>query len=203
MSTVKTIGTNIWLNSTVIFGEQVTVGHGSCVGYGNDTSTVTRIGNQVQIGAFCVIHIGAIIEDQAEVDHYCRVGSGSVIGQKTKLLYGVQIFDEVKIGQNCIIGGDLADRVIVEDNVTYMGEIAHSHRNPNLDWDSTEEPSPTIKYGSVVGVNSLIIGGVSIGPQAYIAAGEVVRHDIPPRTVLYKGKMSSIDDWRGVIRVRD
>jgi len=201
MAKITTIGSGVWVHERVSFGSSVKVGHASCIGYGEDDAK-TVIGNGVSIGAFCLISLGVTIHDDVELDHYCRVSAGSIIGRNTKLLYGVQIFDDVRIGENCIVGGDVADRTVLEDEVTFLGEIVHSHRNANLGWDTTLEPSPVIRRGSFVGVNALIIGGVIIGPQSYIGAGEIVRTDIPPRTVLYKEELSSLDDWRGIIKVR-
>lgn len=204
MAQFESVGTNIWIHDNVTFGDAVSIGHCSCIGYGNVQGQTTAIGHNVRIGAFCVINLGATIYDNVEIDHYCRINSGSTIGADSKILYGVQVFDNVRVGERCIIGGDLADRTIVEDDVTFMGEIAHSHRqaSSSLEWDSVAEPSPVICRGSVVGVHALIIGGVTIGPQSYIAAGEIVRADIPPRTVLYKGKLLPLERWRGIIRVR-
>lgn len=202
---VQIIGGSAWISDTVEFQEEVQIGHSSCIGYDPHLSGLwTIIGARTRIGAFCVISAGVKLGDDIEIDHYCRIESGTAIGKSSKLLYGIQIFQDVQIGENCIVGGDVADRTIIEDEVTFMGNIAHSHRIPtDVDnWDETEEPSPIIHYGSVVGVQALVIGGVEIGPQAYVAAGEIVRCDIPPRTVLYKGMLMPLADWRGVIKVR-
>jgi acetyltransferase-like isoleucine patch superfamily enzyme len=130
------------------------------------------------------------------------VGAGARIGSGTKLLYGSQLFNNCRIGRNCIVGGDVSERVVLEDNVTFMGSIAHSHRNPTADWDTTDEPSPVFKRGCVVGVEALIIGGITIGEGAYIGAREVVRTDVPPQTVVYKGKWRPMAEWRGFLRSR-
>jgi hypothetical protein len=39
--------------------------------------------------------------------------------------------------------------------------MAHLHADPTGDWDTTEEPSPVIRRGSVVGVGALIVGAAS------------------------------------------
>lgn len=203
ISTVRQLGSGIWINENISLGENVTVGHASCVGYitPGESDKDTKIGNNVSIGTFCTIEAGCIIEDNVEIDSYCRVGFDTIIGKNSKILYGIAVFNHVRVGANCIIGGDLVDRVIMEDNVTFFGEIAHRHENPNIVWD-TEEPSPRILSGSVVGVKALIIGDVTIGPQAYVGAGEIVRTNIPPRMVLYKGQLKPLEFWRGVIKVR-
>jgi acetyltransferase-like isoleucine patch superfamily enzyme len=191
-----------WIHPKVNFEGTAHIGFCSCVGYGPITDESAYIGDGVRIGAFCVVEHGAHIEAGVEIDHYCRIASGVRIGTRTRILYGAQIFNDVKIGQKCIIGGDLVDRTIVEDEVTYQGNTAHSHRDPNGDWDETEEPSPLIASGSVVAIGALLIGGIKIGPRAYVAAGEIVTCDVPERSVLKDGKIHPLSVFRGVIKVR-
>jgi acetyltransferase-like isoleucine patch superfamily enzyme len=112
------------------------------------------------------------------------------------------VFDEVVIGRDCIVAGDLVDRAVIEDEVTFQGNTAHTHADPNGDWDATEEPSPVVKKGSVVGIGALLIGGITVGPRAYVAAGEIVRTDVRPETVLMKGTVKGLSEYKGLIKVR-
>ncbi len=191
-----------WIDPDVIFVGSAHIGFSSCVGYGAKTDEPAYIGDGVRIGAFCVIEHGVHIEGDVEIDHYCRIASGVRIGAKTRILYGAQVFNDVKIGRNCIIGGDLVDRTIVGDEVTYQGNTAHSHRDPTGDWDETEEPSPVIESGSVVAIGALLVGPVRVGPRAYVTAGEVVKCDVPEETVLQGGKLLPLSEFRGIIKVR-
>jgi acetyltransferase-like isoleucine patch superfamily enzyme len=191
-----------WIHPAVEFVGVAHVGFCSCVGYGERGDERTEIGDSVRIGAFCVIEHGVHIAANVQVDHYCRLSSGVRVGEGTRILYGAQVFNDVEIGRDCIIAGGLVDRVLVEDQVTFQGNTAHSHKDPTGDWDLTEEPSPTIKYGSVVGLGALIIGGVSIGPRSYVAAGETVTCDVPPESVLHRGVLRPLSEFRGVIKVR-
>lgn len=191
------------VHSEIVFGGAVHVGFNSCVGYGEPQDhEQTYIGEGVRIGAFCVIEHGVHIEDNVEIDHYCRIARGVHIGAKTRILYRAQLFEDVRIGRNCIIAGELVDRTVVGDDVTFQGDTAHNHRDPTLDWDETEEPSPRIERGSVVGIGALVIGGITIGPCAYVAAGEIVKCDVPEETVLHDGKLRPLSDFRGSIKVR-
>ncbi len=177
------------------------IGHGSIIGYG-EGKRAPVLGPGVSIGAFCVVHWDSEIGEGVTIDHYCRIGAGARVGAATRVLYGSQLFDDCVIGERCIVGGDVSDRVVMEDDVTFMGEIAHSHRDPTLDWDTTQEPSPVFKRGCVVGVGALILGGVTIGKGAYVGAREVIRTDVPPRTVVINGQRSRLEQWRGFIKTR-
>ena len=192
-----------WVHPTTVFDGIASVGFCSRIGHGATTGEPVRIGEGVRIGAFCIVEAGAQLGADVEVDHYCRVGCGVRVGAGTRILYRAQVFDEVTIGQNCIIAGELVDRTVVEDNVTFQGNTAHAHADATRDWDETEEPSPVIRSGSVVGVDAILIGGITIGPRAYVAAGERVTCDVPEEMVLQGGELKLLSQFRGMIKVRD
>jgi acetyltransferase-like isoleucine patch superfamily enzyme len=162
------------------------------------------IGVGVTIASLCVVENGARIGDRVTIDHYCRVGAGSMIGDDTRLLYGAQIFDDVSIGERCIVGGPVDDRTVIEDDVTYMGLMAHGYRSAGSaeDWDTMIQPSNVIRRGAVIGVGAVLIGGIEIGHGAYVAAGEVVRTDVSADTVVLRGHHIPITDFRGLIHAR-
>ncbi|MEO6832666.1 MAG: hypothetical protein ABI378_09365 [Chitinophagaceae bacterium] len=183
-------------------GKNVTVGHGSCIGFGDPNDGEILINDNVTIGAFCVIYFGVTLCEEVFIDDYSKVCSGSKIGKSSKLLYGKHVYDSATIGENCIIGGHVADRTIIEDNVTYLGEIAHSHRHANVDWDETEEISPIIMRGSFIGLNCLIIGPRQIGPCAYVGAGEIIRTDVGKSMGFISGRMKPLSSYRGMFKSR-
>lgn len=191
------------VHPTTRFNGNASVGFCSYVGYeATDETDSVCVGDGVCIGAFCLIEGGVHLADGVEVDHYCRISYGSRIGIGTRVLYRAQIFDEVLIGENCIISGELVDRTIVEDCVRFQGETAHLHTDTTGDWDETVEPSPIIKRGSFVGVGAILIGGITIGPRAYVAAGERVTCDVPEGMFLKGGELRRIADLRGMIKMR-
>lgn len=158
--------------------ESTSVGHFSIVGV-EDSFQSGLIERDVKIGHHCIIYQSAQLQSDVTVDDYCRIGSRSVIGRGSRILYGAKIYANVRIGAGCIVGGFIPDRVLIEDTVTFFGRVAHSYRDATVLWDSVEEPSPIVRRGSVVGMNALIVGPIDIGPRSYVAAGEIVRVDVP------------------------
>lgn len=194
----RLIGTGIKIFPGSEIDPSCIIGHGSCIGYPvQGKSESAKIGPDCSIGCFCVVHAGATLQRGVRLDHYCRVGTGTVIGEFTYLLYGARVHDNVRIGKRCRISGNCSDRVIIEDYVTHFGRLAHSYREPLADWDTTDEPSQYIESYAVIGANALIVGPVRIGRNSYVAAGEVVRSDVPPNSVVYRGKVYSAKEWRG------
>lgn len=202
MKPYKEFGTGIFVHENVKIGRNVTIGHCTCIGYGDPDDGEIIIEDNVSIGAFCVIHFGAIIRESVNIEHKCVIGIEVEIGKGTQVLAGKEVTFKAKVGDNCIIGGNVADRTIIEDDVTYLGEIAHSHRNASLDWDGTEEQSPIIYKGSFVGVNALLIGPRKIGPCAYIGAAEIVRTDVQEGIALINGERRTVKSLRGFIKTK-
>ena len=190
-----------WVHSATVVLGQASVGFCSRVGDRATMENPVRLGDGVQIGAFCIVEAGAELGARVTVDHYCRIGGDVRVGARTRILYRAQVFDDVEIGEDCIIAGELVDRTVVGNNVRFQGNTAHRHADATADWDTTEEPSPVIESGSVVGVGALVIGGIKVGPRAYIAAGERVTCDVPAETILRDGELTPLSSFRGMVKV--
>lgn len=101
------------------------------------------------------------------------VKRGLNIGDNVLLSAGV-IIDEnypylVSIGDNCKIASGV--RILTHDSTLfdYNGGYMKIAR-------------VDIKENCIIGVNSIILPGVTIGPNVLVAAGSVVNKDIPPNT---------------------
>lgn len=178
----------------------IKIGHFSILGANNPNPLI--IGKNASVGGFCIIEGNSIIGENAVIDDYCAIYSNVQIGNNLKLLYGKNIYGRSVIGDDCIIGGNVPERMIISDRVTFMGEVAHSHYNPKKDWDTTDEPSPTIGEGSIIGVNALIIGGIKIGKNCYVSAGEILNHNLEDNSVYLKGKVYEISYFKNLIQTR-
>lgn len=192
---------NIFISKNVNV-EGLKVGKFSMVGDDKEQPRNLNLGKNINIGRFCFIEGGVSIGDNFVLDDYCAVYSGAKIGSNVKLLYGKKIYGNAHIGNDCIIGGNIPERCILGDRVTFMGEVAHSHYNPTLDWDTTDELSPIIGDGSIIGVNALIVGGITIGKNCYVSAGEIIRTNLEDNMVFLKGKVIPISKFKGLIKTR-
>lgn len=92
----------------------------------------------------------------------------------------------VFINQNCTfhdLGGlDIADNVMIGPNVSL---ITTSHPlDPSSRRSTTIGKPIAIGKGVWIGAGAIVIGGVSVGENAVIAAGAVVTKDVPPNTLV-------------------
>jgi acetyltransferase-like isoleucine patch superfamily enzyme len=74
----------------------------------------------------------------------------------------------------------------------------HEYTQPHLDWWEVTEPAPTIRHDSIVAMSAMIVGGVTIGPYAYVAASAVVTRDVPPwHVAVGNNKFIPCQSWTG------
>ena len=101
----------------------------------------------------------------------------------------------LSIGRDCFIGDecllDLAEGITLEAQVTLAERVLIlTHTNVGYADHPLRERFPplaapvTIGAGSFVGAASTILPGRTIGPEAFVAAGSVVTHDVPRRTLV-------------------
>lgn len=126
---------------------------------------------------------------------------GAKIGRRS-LLHDVRFFNlyrrglgGLRIGDDCFVGDecllDLADEIRLEDHVTLAERVlVLTHTNVGYRDHPLQPHFPamaapvTICRGSFVGAAVTILPGLTIGPEAFVAAGSVVTADVPPRTVV-------------------
>lgn len=66
---------------------------------------------------------------------------------------------------------------------------------------SLAEPSPVIHEDSFVGHGALVIGGIEIGPRAYVCAGAVVTRNVPAYHIASSvNQIIHYTEWRGPLR---
>ncbi len=186
----------------VVLGADVTVGPFAVVG--SDDEDPVTVGAGTAIEPFALIEPGVTIGENCIVDAYCRIAGGSRIGDGTQILYGAAVFERAVIGASCIIGGNVADRTVIEDFVTHFGEIAHDYRHPGdlKDWDGVESESPRICSRAVIGQNAILVGPITIGAGSYVSAGEVVHVDVPAGHLYQRGQTAPLRLLKGFVRAR-
>ena len=104
-------------------------------------------------------------------------------------LGGLRVGDDCFVGDECLL--DLADEIRLEDHVTLAERvIVLTHTNVGYHDHPLQPHFPAmaapvvIRRGSFIGAAVTILPGLTIGPEAFVAAGSVVTSDVPPRTVV-------------------
>jgi acetyltransferase-like isoleucine patch superfamily enzyme len=124
----------------------------------------------------------AIVGDQACVRERCTIGDDVVIGRGSLVENDTSIGALTKIQAHAYITAYslLEDNVfiapcVITTNDNFMGRTEKRHGLVK---------GPTIRRGARVGGGAVLLPGIEIGEEAFIGAGAVVLHDVPPRALM-------------------
>jgi UDP-2-acetamido-3-amino-2,3-dideoxy-glucuronate N-acetyltransferase len=118
-----------------------------------------EIGDETKIGAF------------VEIQKNARVGRRCKISSHTFICEGVDIEDNVFVGHSVTFINDLYPRATTES-----GEL-----QSEADWKIEKT---RVKKGASIGSGSTILARVTIGENAIVGAGSVVRKDVPANAIV-------------------
>jgi acetyltransferase-like isoleucine patch superfamily enzyme len=146
-----------------------------------------QIGERVTVCSGAVIFAGAqlaeetIIGDQAFVRERSSVGAGSVIGRGSVVDNDVSVGARVRVQTNVY----LTAFTIVEDDV-FVGPGVVTTNDDAMARHAPGAPlrGATLRRACRVGGGAVLTPGVEIGEEAFVAAGALVTHDVPPRAVV-------------------
>jgi bifunctional UDP-N-acetylglucosamine pyrophosphorylase/glucosamine-1-phosphate N-acetyltransferase len=135
----------------------------------------SRVGAGAEIGPQVVMR-DAMVGERAVVGPFCYLRPGTVLGADAKAgtfveLKNAQIGERTKVPHLSYIG----DADVGEDT-----NIAASNVTVNLDHRSGEKGRTTIGRNVRTGVDNAFVAPVTIGDDAWIAAGSVITEDVPP-----------------------
>lgn len=169
----------------------MTIGAGSqldeqaTVGYEHDPDADRPV-----IGEGATIRAGSII--------YCDVviGDGFTTGHSVLVREETTIGDDVLVGTNTVIDGysEIGSHVSMQTGVyvpsqttirsnVFLGPHAVLTNDPYPIRTDADLEGPTIEDGASIGANASVLPGVTVGENAFVAAGAVVIDDVPPNTL--------------------
>lgn len=127
------------------------------------------------------IGAGAIVGDQAQIRERSVVGSGSVVGRASCVDFDAQVGAGVLIQTGVYVTGG----ALVEDDV-FLGPGVQMTNDHAMGRHPRGEPlqGPVLRRACRVGGGAILLPGVEIGQEAFVAAGAVVTRDVGPRQVV-------------------
>lgn len=137
-------------------------------------STTNHIERTAVIGRGTRVWHYAVILQQVVIGENCSIGSHTEIGR------GTTIGNETRIGQGCFFPSHsvIGTRVFVgpgvrcaDDKFPYVpkaGDPPYDAKPPRIDDEA------------VIGLGAILLPGIHIGARAFIGAGAIVTHDVPP-----------------------
>jgi len=112
-----------------------------------------------------------------------RIGRGCVIGSYVDIEGEVQIGDHVSLQSGCYItrGVIIGDEVFCGPRVITMNDRNICYRRSSMTFVRS---APRILRAARIGGGSVLLPGITVGENAFVAAGTVVNHDVPDGTMV-------------------
>ena len=173
-----TIGDHAVLGKTPRFGKQSTAARGELGPLVLEAGVV--IGTQAVVFAGSRVGAGSIIGDQAFVRERATIGPDTVVGRATGVDNDVVIGARVRIQSQ----GYVTAFSVIEDDV-FFGPCAmttnddHMGRHPK----GMQLHGATLRRACRIGGGAVLLPGVVVGEEAFVAAGAVVTSDVAPHKV--------------------
>lgn len=193
------IGNRVTIHEGTVIGDNTTIADGAVLGKSPKpakTSTVKlsddipalEIGEEVTIGANCVVYRGAkigsstLIADLASVRENVEIGNFVIVGRGVTVENYVKIGDRTKIQSNSYITAytTLEERVFIAPCVTTTNDNFMGRTEERFD----KIKGATVKKGARVGGASIILPGIVIEEETFVAAGALVTKDTEPKTLI-------------------
>jgi UDP-2-acetamido-3-amino-2,3-dideoxy-glucuronate N-acetyltransferase len=124
---------------------------------------------------------GAIAGDQSYIRERAVIGAESVIGRGSAIDNDVRIGARVRVQTNCYI---TADTEIEGDVFIGPGVITTNDHTMARHAPDAPVPGPKLRRACRIGGGAVLLPGIEIGEEAFVAAGAVVTADVPPRAVV-------------------
>ena len=169
-------------------GPDVTIGTDTVIEPGSILKGKTTIGAQCQIGPHTEIvdsYVGNETTITQSVVKKSEVGNLVKIGPFAHIRPLSQLSDEVKVGNFVEVKKSSFGKGSKASHLSYIGD-AEVGNDVNLgcgsitvNYDGVKKHLTKVEDGAFIGCNSNLIAPVTIGKNAYVAAGSTITKDVP------------------------
>jgi acetyltransferase-like isoleucine patch superfamily enzyme len=190
-------GANVVVHDGVVIGDGVTIQDGVILG--KSPALHARSSAPRSDGSPLVIEAGAAICAQAVVFAGAHIGAGAIIGDQSYVRERSHIGAQTVIGRGSCVDNDvrIGERVRVQTNVyltafsvveddVFVGPCAMTTNDDTMARHAPGVPlrGATLRRACRVGGGAVLVPGVEVGEEAFVAAGAVVTNDVPARGVV-------------------
>ncbi|MGA2470474.1 MAG: acyltransferase [Solirubrobacteraceae bacterium] len=203
------VGEDVTVAATVLLGAGVTIHAGTSIGEGcviedgvvlgkrprlSPHSNASRsalsglvLGERVTVCAGAIVFAGAVLGDGVTLGDQCfireraRIGAGAVIGRGSVVEPDVAVGARARIQTNVY----LTSGTLLEDDVFVGPGVITTNDDTMARHDAGYElRGATLRRACRIGGGAVLVPGVEVGEEAYVAAGAVVTRDVPARAVV-------------------
>jgi acetyltransferase-like isoleucine patch superfamily enzyme len=192
-----TFGAHVVVYDGVVIGDGCAIGDGAVLGKtpslsrrssaprGELSALVLESGVVVGTGAIVFagsqLGAGTIVGDQAFVRERTTIGPETVVGRASGVDNNVSIGARVRIQSQGYVTG----YSVIEDDV-FFGPCAMTTNDDTMARHPKDQPlrGATLRRACRIGGGAILLPGVEVGEEAFVAAGAVVTSDVAPRKMV-------------------
>ena len=179
------LGDGVRLGDHCVVGKPPVLAAGSSAA--GEAPPPAQLGAGAAVGAGAVVLAGArigdgvVIGDQAHVRERSSIGAASVVGRAVSVENDVTIGARVRLQTNAYITAwsVVEDDVFVAPAVVLTNDPTAGRRRAGQ-----ELRGATLRRACRIGAGAVLLPGVEVGEEAFVAAGAVVTADVPARAVV-------------------
>lgn len=179
------VGAGCLIEPAVILGKQPRLRPGSSAGGARPLGPL-ELDDEVTVCCAAVLYAGSrigervIIGDQAQVRERVSIGPRTVVGRGSAVDFDAVVGEHVSIQTGVYVTGGSR----VEDNV-FLGPGVTTTNDNTMGRHAGGEAllGPTFRRACRVGGGVVLVPGVEIGEEAFVAAGALVTRDVGSREV--------------------
>jgi acetyltransferase-like isoleucine patch superfamily enzyme len=179
------LGDGVVIEAGAVLGKRPRLRAGSSAPRADPGALLVGTGATICAGAVVYagasIGAGAIIGDQAHVRERAVVGAGAVIGRGSSVEFGVVVGERALIQSNVYLA---AGAVVEEDVFIGPGVVTTNDDTMGRHGAADELRGPVLRRACRIGGGAVLVPGVEIGVEAFVAAGAVVTRDVAEREVV-------------------
>lgn len=192
--------------------ETVTIDAGVSIGMDTVIEPFSRILGATTIGEQCAIGACSIIEDSTLGDRVLvrpftsitgsQIGDGAQIGPYARLRPGSRIETGAHVGNFVELKNTRLGAGSKANHLAYLGDSDIGQRvnvgagTITCNYDGKKKHPTKIADGVFVGSNSTLVAPIEIGEGAYLAAGSVITHPVPPDALaIGRSRQLNKDGW--------
>lgn len=152
-----------------------------------DNPDTTSVKKYLHIGKDCIIHSSFIFESP---NGCINIGNHTYIGESTFICRSsINVGDNVTIAWGCTIYDHDSHSLNYMDRRKDIDDELQDIRNRDnfilhKDWTNVNTKPIEIRNDAWIGMNCIILKGVTIGEGAIVGAGSVVTKDVPNWTIV-------------------
>ena len=200
---------------------ELTCGQDVSIDVGCIFEGTVKLGDDVRIGAHCVIAnctigAGAVIHPFTHIDggqavgsnanggaSTVQVGAGAMIGPFARLRPGAVLAEDVHIGNFVEVKNSTIAKGSKANHLAYLGDATVGERvnygagSITANYDGVNKHRTVIEADVHVGSNCVLVAPVKIGAGGTIGGGSTITKDTPPGALsVARGKQTSIENWQ-------